>query len=890
MGTTSLNLPGGSRQATEALTRVTSGRMVMKSERQSQRDNTRGHAHQSRELPIDGLRAPRVGYEALTKFLESENRRLREARQQLEAAGARQAKLDDLAPVGLVTLGADGKILDINRIAAALVGREKPELLNRPFGSLVVAEDLPKFKVHLRRCRMGSAEMIGQWGGGAVRGRPSSVAVLGRARQSSARRASALASPKVISSELSLRGSGNGPLVVQVASVPVLDGESRLPQLETTLIDITQRKRAEAALLVSEQNLRALMEASPHPIVFKDAAGRWLLANPAALELFELTGVDYRNQRDSELAVHSPFFRAALQRREQADRAAMNAGRMRRGDEVVAKPDGSARVIDVIRAPLLYPDGRTKGLVALGYDITESKHKEQALQQAQEQLELRVCERTAELLQANAALQSEMAGRQQAELARARLAAIVESSSDAILSEDLDGKITSWNRAAERVFGYTSGQMAGRSSLALVPSDRRGEYRQTRERIRRGELVEPFETVRLRKQGGPVEVSLTVSPVMDAQGQVTGISVIHRDISRRKQAEEALRASEARLQAILDHSPAMMFLKDTQGRYLHVSRHFEQAFHLPRGRALGRSDAEIFPHDQASAFRANDQKVIESRVPIQFDEVAIHKDGPHTSLVTKFPIYDQEGKIYAVGGVVTDITERKRLEEEVLRISEREQRRIAQDLHDGLGQQLAGISCLSNTLSQKLAQQGSPEAQKAARISKLLDGAVNVTHSLAHGLHPVEAEPAGLMSALENLAASVRDLFRVSCRFKCSRPVLLAENIVATHLYRIAQEAVTNALKHGRSKRIDIVLSATPEQTMLEVRDDGVGFEKGVPPHKGLGLRTMTHRAGKIGGTLLIRKGDRGGTEVACTVPRIRRSNRANSISSGLPIGQKNRL
>src|SRR6266567_7779749 len=155
MGTTSLNLRGGSWPATQALTRVAGGRMVMKSERQSERDGTQGQGHQSRESPVVSVGAPRGGYQALTKFLESENRRLREARQQLEAAGARQAKLDDLAPVGLVTLGADGKILDINRIAAALVGREKPELLNRPFGSLVVAEDLPKFKVHLRRCRVG---------------------------------------------------------------------------------------------------------------------------------------------------------------------------------------------------------------------------------------------------------------------------------------------------------------------------------------------------------------------------------------------------------------------------------------------------------------------------------------------------------------------------------------------------------------------------------------------------------------------------------------------------------------------------------------------------------------------------------------------------------------
>jgi signal transduction histidine kinase len=162
-----------------------------------------------------------------------------------------------------------------------------------------------------------------------------------------------------------------------------------------------------------------------------------------------------------------------------------------------------------------------------------------------------------------------------------------------------------------------------------------------------------------------------------------------------------------------------------------------------------------------------------------FDEVAMHEDGPHTSVVSKAPLYDDTGEIYALVDIVTDITERKRLEEEVLHISEREHRRIAQDLHDGVGQQLAGISCLSNVLKKSLSDQRSPEAETATRISQLLDSAVAQTRSLARGLHPVEPEPSGLMSALDELAVMVTDLFKVSCKFHCAEPVLIEDNDVA---------------------------------------------------------------------------------------------------------------
>jgi len=292
--------------------------------------------------------------------------------------------------------------------------------------------------------------------------------------------------------------------------------------------------------------------------------------------------------------------------------------------------------------------------------------------------------------------------------------------------------------------------------------------------------------------------------------------------------------------------------------------------------AVGKTDAEIFPPKQAAAFRANDLAVLQAGVPMVFDEVALHDDGLHFSIVSKSPLCDAEGKIHAIVSIVTDITERKRLEEEVLHISEREHRRIAQDLHDGLGQQLAGISCLSNVLKKNLADEESPEATTATRISTLLDSAVAQTRSLARGLHPVEPEPTGLMSALEELAASVTELFKVRCELDCPRPVRVEDDTVATHLYRITQEAVTNSLKHGRAQKIKIGLSATPERIILSVGDDGVGIKKSAGRKTGLGLRIMSYRAGMIGGTLVVQPKPKGGTDVVCTVEKTGRRNPRN--------------
>lgn len=216
-------------------------------------------------------------------------------------------------------------------------------------------------------------------------------------------------------------------------------------------------------------------------------------------------------------------------------------------------------------------------------------------------------------------------------------------------------------------------------------------------------------------------------------------------------------------------------------------------------------------------------------------------------------------------GTMLDITERRRLEQEVLNISEQEQQRIGQDLHDGICQQLAGIELMSQVLAQSLARKSKSHSTQAGNIAGHLLKVIAQTRMLAHGLCPVVLESEGLMSALQELAHATTQIFSVECSFRCDRPVPIHENATATHLYRIAQEAVANALKHGKARHIEIGLAAEANRVFLVVKDDGCGLPD-PPLRTGAGLRIMQYRAGMIGGSVVVQRGERQGTTVACSL------------------------
>lgn len=206
----------------------------------------------------------------------------------------------------------------------------------------------------------------------------------------------------------------------------------------------------------------------------------------------------------------------------------------------------------------------------------------------------------------------------------------------------------------------------------------------------------------------------------------------------------------------------------------------------------------------------------------------------------------------------SELAERKRLETEILVISEREQRRIGRDIHDSLCQHLTGTALAEQFLSEKLAARDAPEVEDADRVVGLIEDAISMARGLAAGLSPIDTEGEGLLAALNDLAAHFTGQFKVACSFAYEEPILIHDSAVTTHLYRIAQEAVHNAIRHGKASRIEIRLRKDGSLATLSVRDDGCGLGPAAQVGHGMGLRNMKYRASMIGGTLALKESSPG--------------------------------
>lgn len=211
-----------------------------------------------------------------------------------------------------------------------------------------------------------------------------------------------------------------------------------------------------------------------------------------------------------------------------------------------------------------------------------------------------------------------------------------------------------------------------------------------------------------------------------------------------------------------------------------------------------------------------------------------------------------------------EIHQRIRLEKELLEASEREQRRIGHDLHDSLGQHLTATALAGKVLVKKLADKSLPEAAAADRLVVMMEQSIELTRKLARSLHPIELERNGLASALQNLAANIANAFSVSCRFENSGEAISIGPEKEIHLYRIAQEAVSNAIRHGRARNVIISLDSVGEKIMLVVTDNGAGLPPDARMEQGMGLRIMEYRADMIGATFDIQNLPAGGTRAVC--------------------------
>ena len=343
----------------------------------------------------------------------------------------------------------------------------------------------------------------------------------------------------------------------------------------------------------------------------------------------------------------------------------------------------------------------------------------------------------------------------------------------------------------------------------------------------------------------------------------------------RQSAEIALGESEERMRAILETAVEGIVTIDERGIIESLNPAGERIFGYRAAEVIGRNVSSLMPspyRDEHDTYLSNYMRTGQAKIiGIGREVIGQRKDGsvfPMDLSVSEVRLSNR--RLFT--GFVRDLTHRKQLESEVLEISDREQRRIGQDLHDGLGQHLTGIELMSQVLEQRLTSTRSKDtaslAAEAGKIARHVREAIGQTRSLARGLCPVVLESEGLMAALAQLASQAEQMFQIQCQFECDRPVLVTEPAIATHLYRITQEAVSNAVKHGKARRVHIRLRATSERIILLVKDHGVGLPKTLPKDKGMGLRIMQYRAGIIGGSVVVKRDPEGGTSVLCTVQR----------------------
>ena len=446
---------------------------------------------------------------------------------------------------------------------------------------------------------------------------------------------------------------------------------------------------------------------------------------------------------------------------------------------------------------------------------------------------------------------------------------LTESANDAIFITDTEtGIIIDANKKAEKLLGIHSSEIIGMHQTQLHPKRESKRYKKLfLDVTRKGEgfIGIPDDVHVCRKDGTktPVEISCNVIKLGDKKV----LQGIFRDMSERKTMENELRSTKNQLQEIIDNTTAVIYLKDIEGRYLMINKRYEELFHIKKEEIRGKTDHSIFPKDIASMLRKHDIEVINTKAPIEIEELVPHDDELRTYFSVKFPVYDASYVMYGVCCISTDITERKKIEKEILEIEENERNRIGRDLHDSIGQLLTIIFIKSQVLQKELEMKAlENESKQAEKITELTKSTIKHTRMLVKGLSPLSDDDVTLYKMLEELVFNMENIHGISCTFEGDQNILFHDYSVKTNLYRIAQEAINNSIKHANPKKITVRIFSENGNTIFQVKDDGKGINESLEKKKGMGLDTMKYRANLIGASLNIRNGINGGTIVNCSI------------------------
>jgi PAS domain S-box-containing protein len=625
----------------------------------------------------------------------------------------------------------------------------------------------------------------------------------------------------------------------------------------------------------SELRFRELVEELPAAIYVTDANGRITFFNQAAAQLCGCVPELGHDEWCGSWRLYSPDG-TPLPHSGSSMAVALKKNRQVSGTEVVAeRPDGTRVPLIAYQIPLHDDSGSLIGAVNMLVDISERKRAELSLRESEE-----------------------------------RFRQVVENIEEVFWMSDLEkNKILFISSGYEKIWNET------RESLYSSPRKWiEAIHPEDRERVLRGALLKQTsgdydEEYRIIRSDGTLRwIHDRAFPVRNADGTIDRIAGIAEDITQRKKAEEALRLQSSQQGALAD-----------LGRYALERGDLDQLLGyavalIPR--ILGIEFCSVFelvPGNEALLLRAgsgwreglvmretvsakSDSQegftllsgapviIADLRTETRFRPPALMRDhgvvsginviiragsrsnygvlSAHTSERRQFSGVDVDF-LRSAANVLAAAIESRRLEEELLCTIEREQQRIGQDIHDGLCHQLAGIGFSIGLIARDLPDTLNAKSKLTDVVGNIRD-AILEAQMLARGLSPVQLESNGLMSALHELVSSTEQLFKISCRFDCEEPVLVENNAVATHLYRIAQEAIHNAIKHGHATHVTMTLADSGEYT-LTISDDGLGLPAEFSSSRGMGAHIMKYRAGMIGGRLSIAPGQPSGTKVVCT-------------------------
>jgi PAS domain S-box-containing protein len=621
--------------------------------------------------------------------------------------------------------------------------------------------------------------------------------------------------------------------------------EAAISQLQTptgkfyTLIlrDVTLRVRQEAALRVSEARYRDLIQALPAAVYTCDEQGRVMLYNQGAAALWGQEPKIGKDQWSGPWNIYRPDG-SPLPLDQCPMAVTLREGRAIRGEEIlIERPDGSRRYVLPHPEPMLNAEGAVVGAVDILLDITERKQAEQAV---------------------------------------ANLAAIVTSSNDAIIGRNLHGIVTSWNHAAERLFGYTAEEMIGQPVTRLIPVERQEEESHILERIRRRESVEHYETIRRRKDGTRLTISLTVSPVLDAQGKVIGSSKISRDITEQKNIEQALRRSERDLSDFFDNASIGLHWVGPDGTIIKVNQTELDLFGYSREEYVGRHIAEF--HVDKRAIQDILNRLARGETLSEYPARVRCKDGSIRDVLINSNVLFDNGTFIHTRNFTRDVTDRKRVEKALL---ERDCALTA--ANEALKKQTAALA-IANKELEGFSYSVSHDLRAPLRTIDAFSRIIEEDHgshlnSEAHRCLTVVRKAAGQAGELIDDLLEFSRLGRQEMSLRLVKMTDLAreaaDDLIVLQAGRqidltigdlpsclgdrrllklVWNNLLSNAFKYTKGRnvcRIEVGWmpdDASPEGVIYYIKDDGVGFDMRYV-HKLFGVFQRLHRKEDFDGT-----------------------------------------